>query len=195
MPAALPGCMREVQGAGGCGRLLLLKEDRMLKKPLLHCMLLAVIALGGQASVYAQQSTSSKLQKGFSDLFSAPKEEDLLEPDKAFAIQTKFKGPTTLVAVLTPANGYYLYKNKIRFALKDAGGVVIKSVKLPTGELKNDPTFGKTETYQYPVQAEITLERAPKAKSFTLLAGYQGCHEKLGVCYAPIDKEIKLVLP
>lgn len=168
----------------------------MSKKRLLPCLLLALVALGTLPAVHAQQSSSPAAQKGLGALFSSsPKEEDLLEPDKAFTIKTSFKGPATLVAVLTPANGYYMYRDKIHFALKDAPGVAIKSVKLPAGEVKNDPTFGRTETYKQPVQAEITLERAPKAKNFTLVAGYQGCHEKLGVCYPPIEKMLKLSLP
>jgi thiol:disulfide interchange protein DsbD len=168
----------------------------MQKKPLLQCLLLAIFACGLFQTAFAQQSTSPNAQKGLGSLFSStPKEEELLEPDKAFTIRTTFKGPATLLAVLTPANGYYMYKDRIRFALKDAPGVTIKSIKLPPGEVKQDPTFGKTETYKQPVQAEITLERTPKAKGFTLAAGYQGCHEKLGVCYPPVEKNIKLVLP
>ncbi len=166
----------------------------MIRKSLLS-VLLVVIAAGAQPLTHAQQSTAPGAQKGLGSLFSSPKEEDLLEPDKAFTIKTSFKGKDTLVAVLTPAPGYYLYKERIRFALKDAPGVAIKSIKLPAGTVKNDPTFGKTETYSQPVQAEIALERAPMAKNFTLMAGYQGCHEKLGVCYPPIDKTLKLTLP
>src|SRR4051794_36699876 len=119
----------------------------MPKKPLMHCLLLAAFSFGIYQSAVAQQSTTPNQQKGIGSLFSSPKEEDLLEPDKAFIIKTAFKGKDTLVAVLTPANGYYLYRDKIRFALKDAAGVTIKSVKLPPGEVKNDPTFGRTETY------------------------------------------------
>lgn len=166
----------------------------MIRKTLLP-LLLAAIAAGAQPLAYAQQSTAPSVQKSLGGLFSSQKEEELLEPDKAFTIKTSFKGRDTLVAVLTPANGYYLYRDRIRFALKDAPGVAIKSVKLPAGTVKNDPTFGKTETYNQPVQAEITLERAPNAKNLTLMAGYQGCHEKLGVCYPPIDKALKLTLP
>lgn len=158
-------------------------------------LLLAVAAVTVQPLAHAQQSTAPGAQKGLGSLFSSPKEDDLLEPDRAFTLSTTFKGRDTLVAVLTPAPGYYLYKERIRFALKDAPGVAIKSIKLPSGTVKNDPTFGKTETYSQPVQAEIALERAPKARNFTLLAAYQGCHEKLGVCYPPIDKALKLSLP
>lgn len=180
-----------------CAGILLSIERKMSMstKLSLPYLLLALVALGTPPMALAQQSSSPSAQKGIGGLFSSPKEEELLEPDKAFTIKTSFKGPVTLVAVLTPANGYYLYRDRIRFALKDAPGVAIKSVKLPAGTVKNDPTFGRTETYNQPVQAEITLERAPNAKSLTLVAGYQGCHEKLGVCYPPIDKALKLNLP
>jgi thiol:disulfide interchange protein DsbD len=105
------------------------------------------------------------------------------------------KGPTTVLAELTPAAGYYMYKDRIRFTVKDSSGVKIKAVKLPTGEVKTDQFFGKTETYKKPIQAEITVDRVGQAKNFTLVAAYQGCHEKLGVCYPPIDKTVQLALP
>lgn len=167
----------------------------MLKPSLISALLLAVAAFSAQTA-HAQQSTSPNASKGLGSLFSSgPKEEDLLEPDKAFTIKTTVKSANVLQAVLTPASGYYMYKERIRFALKDAPGVTIKSVKLPAGEMKQDPTFGKTEIYKQPVVAEILLERTPQAKGAMLVAGYQGCHEKLGVCYPPIEKTIKLVLP
>jgi thiol:disulfide interchange protein DsbD len=168
----------------------------MTTKFVTHGLALALLALGLSHAAIAQQSSSPNASKGIGGLFSSSqKEEELLEPDKAFTIKTTVKGPATVLAVLTPANGYYMYKERIHFTLKDAPGVTIKSIKLPPGEVKQDPTFGKTETYKQPVQAEIQLERAPNAKNLTLVAGFQGCHEKLGVCYPPVEKNIKLVLP
>lgn len=143
----------------------------------------------------AQQSVAPGVQNRLSDLFSSSKEEELLEPDLAFKFKTSFKSPTVLIAELTPANGYYLYRERIKFVLKNTSGVAIRAVKLPTGEIKTDQFYGRTETYKKPIQAEIILDRAPNAKSFTLVAGYQGCHEKKGVCYPPMDKELTLALP
>ena len=62
----------------------------------------------------------------------------------------------------------------------------------PSGEMKNDPYFGLIEVYKSPVVAEIVLERAPKGKALTLYASYQGCNEKLGICYPPIEKTVDL---
>lgn len=72
---------------------------------------------------------------------------------------------------------------------------MIQAVILPAGKVKNDPTFGRMETYEKPIQAEITLNRAPSARHLALVATYQGCHEKTGVCYPPLDKEVSLTLP
>jgi len=144
---------------------------------------------------YAQQSSPSSSSKGPASLFASSKEEELLDPDLAFKLKVSVKGPTTLLAELTPATGYYLYKDRIHFAVKDASGVKIKTVKLPVGDIKTDQFFGKMETYKKPVQAEITVDRPSQVKNFTLIAGYQGCHEKLGVCYPPIDRSVTLTLP
>ena len=51
-----------------------------------------------------------------------------------------------MVAEIIPAKKHYLYKNKVRFALKNASGVMIKEVRLPSGEMKNDPYFGLIES-------------------------------------------------
>lgn len=153
------------------------------------------LATGSVQPALAQQSTVPAQIKSTPNLFSSPKEDELLEPDQAFRLNISIKGPNTILADLMPAKGYYLYKEKIRFSLKDGNGAVISAVKLPAGEMKTDQIFGKTEVYRKPIPAELTLKRGPKTGKVTLVAFYQGCHEKLGVCYAPIEKAVSLVLP
>jgi thiol:disulfide interchange protein DsbD len=100
-----------------------------------------------------------------------------------------------LSADLIPAKGYYLYKQRIQFALKNANGVSINAVKLLSGEMKTDQIFGRTEVYKKAIPVELALHGATKGKAITLVASYQECHEKLGVCYPPIEKAVNLVLP
>ncbi len=157
--------------------------------------MLAVLVAGIAQPSLAQQSTASSLQKNVANLFSSSKEDELIEPDQAFKLQVAVKGPNTLLAELAPAKGYYLYKERIRFSLKDGNGVAISAVKLPAGEMKTDQIFGKTEVYRKPIPVEITLKRGARADKATLVASYQGCHEKLGVCYPPIEKTLTLALP
>lgn len=140
----------------------------------LHAFLLVLLPLAGTSAGWAAEP---------------------LPPDQAFKLKVSVRGPNTVIAELVPAPEHYLYKSKVSFALKNASGVMIRQVQLPVGEAKNDPNFGPMEVYRKPIQAEIALDRTPKAKTLTLLARYQGCNEKLGVCYPPIDKSVDLVLP
>lgn len=167
----------------------------MLKKRCLSSFVLAAFCCGTLQHALAQQSSAPGLKNRIGGLFSSNKEDDLLQPDDAFKLKVAFKSANVLVVDLIPANGYYLYKDKVRFAIKNSGAVTIGTVNLPAGEVKNDQFFGKMETYLRPVKVEITLNRAPKAKDFTLLAVYQGCNIKMGVCYSPIEKSVNLVLP
>ena len=116
-----------------------------------------------------------------------------LPPDEAFRFNATLKDKDTVVATIVVARNHYLYKDKTRFALKNSSGVLIKEVLMPKGEMKYDPLFGRVEVFKVPISVTIPLERAPKAKGFTLYASYQGCNEKLGVCYPPTSKTMDFV--
>lgn len=122
-------------------------------------------------------------------------DQELLPPDEAFKLKLEVRDEHTLVAHLTPAKDYYLYRDKIAFESKSAG-IHIEQVSLPTGKMKDDLLFGYTEVYYQPLEAIITLRREASApKELALSATYQGCNEPIGVCYAPINKENELLLP
>ncbi len=121
--------------------------------------------------------------------------QELLPPDEAFKIAVEVRDGNTLIAHLTPAKNYYLYRDKIAFEPKQEG-VAIEEVTLPSGKMKEDMTFGNTEVYYTPIQAVISLKREGSvSEPLTLEATYQGCNEPVGVCYAPIHKVIDLTLP
>lgn len=122
-------------------------------------------------------------------------EQELLPPDEAFKLSLEVRDDHTLVAHLTPAKDYYLYRDKIAFESKSEG-IHIEQVTLPSGKMKDDQLFGKTEVYYQPLEAVITLRRdKPVPEQLSLSASYQGCNEPIGVCYAPINKEKELLLP
>jgi thiol:disulfide interchange protein DsbD len=125
----------------------------------------------------------------------AQNEQELLPPDQAFKLTVRVRDANTLVAEFEPTKNYYLYKDKIAFK-PQSNGTLIEKILLPQGKMKNDLTFGQTEVYYKPFQAVISLKREASATNqLTLAATYQGCNEPIGVCYAPIDKIIKLTLP
>lgn len=156
---------------------------------------LAAMLLGLAQAALAQQSTAPGAQKGLAGLFGKSTEDELIEPDLAFKLKVSAKGPNTLIAEVIPAKGYYLYKDKIRITTGKDSGVTVTDLKFPKGEVKVDQTFGKTEVFRIAVPVEVTLKRTAQVKTVALTASYQGCHEKLGVCYPPIDKTVNVALP
>ena len=158
-------------------------------------LLLCLISTPISAQESGSFSLFSKLQElGINLGQSNPQE--LLPPDEAFKITVEVRDGNTLIANLTPAKDYYLYRDKIKFEPKQPG-MVIEKVTLPPGKMKEDQTFGQTEVYYRPMQAIISLKREDPASEqpLTLTATYQGCNEPVGVCYAPIHKAIDLTLP
>ena len=148
-------------------------------------------------NAFAQEEKPSGILSGLKQLGASltQDEQELLPPDQAFKLTIKVRSAHTLIAEFEPAKNYYLYKDKITFNPKSAG-TLIEKVSLPQGKMKNDPTFGQTEVYYKPFQAIISLKREiPVSTQLSLAATYQGCNEPIGVCYAPIDKLIKLTLP
>ncbi|MEY3121400.1 MAG: hypothetical protein RI993_225 [Pseudomonadota bacterium] len=123
-------------------------------------------------------------------------QQELLPPDDAFKLSLEVRDANTVIAHLTPAKNYYLYRDKITFE-SNSKGIWIEKIALPAGKIKEDLTFGQTEVYYQPLQVIISLGRDDEAKTneLALAATYQGCNEPVGVCYAPINKTNKLVLP
>lgn len=125
----------------------------------------------------------------------AATEDDLLEPDKAFALTTRVVDANTLEASWKIAPGYYLYRDKLKFEPLDAA-IALKPAVLPAGKVKEDQFFGKTEIYIKNVKVRLPIERRPDgAHEARLKIVAQGCNEPIGVCYPPITKEIRFKLP
>lgn len=111
-----------------------------------------------------------------------------LKPEEAFKLSIVAKDAQTLLADFEVAPGYYLYRERITFKLKDGSAASIAGVDLPPGEMKHDPNFGNMEVYHHAFQAVVHLQRSQaQPAGITLQASYQGCSEK-GLCYAPIRK-------
>jgi len=121
--------------------------------------------------------------------------DELLPAEEAFKVSLKTKDANTLLLTIAPTANVYLYRDKIKVTLLNGKGVTIAGVKLPKGEEKSDPTFGKTEVYHHPVTAEVTLKRdAGSAEKIALRVDYQGCNEKVGVCYPPLNQRFDVSL-
>jgi thiol:disulfide interchange protein DsbD len=122
-------------------------------------------------------------------------QEQPLPPEQAFVVTAKLKSANVIGVEIIPAKKHYLYKSKTRFALKNSPGVSIRDVVLSSGEIKDDPFFGRIQVYKGTARADITLDRKPSAGGMTLIAYFQGCNEALGICYPPLERSIELKFP
>lgn len=119
-----------------------------------------------------------------------------LPEDQAFRIEAIVGDADTVLLKLSPAEGYYLYSDKLRFSLPaDAAPVQLGSPKLPEAVWYPDPEFGLVPVYFEPVEITLPLQRtATDAGNIELTVDYQGCKEN-GICYPPMQKAFTLELP
>ena len=119
--------------------------------------------------------------------------DDLLEPDKAFRLSAHALDAGTLEVRYRIAEGYYLYRDKFRFAAEPAT-VRLGPAQFPPGDVHQDQFFGRVETYRKDLRIRIPIDDAGGVDRVRLKVTSQGCADA-GVCYVPYDQsaEIKLV--
>jgi thiol:disulfide interchange protein DsbD len=118
--------------------------------------------------------------------------EEFLPPDQAFQLKLDAVDSQNIRASFTVAPGYYLYRERIKFAVSDRPvAAKLVSILLPAGKVKEDPNFGRQEVYLHDFTANILVNaNDPK---LLINASYQGCSDK-GLCYAPIKKTFNIDL-
>jgi thiol:disulfide interchange protein DsbD len=117
--------------------------------------------------------------------------DDLLEPDKAFRFSARALDAGTVEVRYGIADGYYLYRERFRFATEPAT-VTLGQPQFPRGEIHQDAFFGKQETYRKELRIRLPLEAAG-AERVKLLVTSQGCAD-VGVCYVPQVQSAELRL-
>ncbi|MEE9330928.1 MAG: protein-disulfide reductase DsbD [Methylophilaceae bacterium] len=144
--------------------------------------LLLVTQLGFVSNSFAGNSAGV-------NAFTDEADDEFLHPDIAFQLDIAAIDSTTLEGIFQVAPGYYLYKDRIQFEIKDAAQGKVTGVDLPAGEMKDDPNFGNKEVYHHNFAAKIVTENT--TEKFIVSAKFQGCSEK-GLCYAPQTKTFNL---
>ncbi len=127
--------------------------------------------------------------------------DDLLEPEKAFRLSTRAVGPTAVEVRFQIADGYYMYRDKFRFAVA-GGDARLGTPEFPQGEIRKDEFFGTVETYRKQVAIRIPVTvpnkgRDPslpaQAERLALEVTSQGCAD-VGVCYPPMTQKTEIRL-
>jgi thioredoxin:protein disulfide reductase len=133
---------------------------------------LLLVALAGLASV-AQVAAADR---------------ELLSPDKAFRLSAQLSKATEILVRYDVAQGYYLYRDKLKFTVEPSS-VVLGGARLPPGRVKEDEFFGRVETYRDEVLIRIPVKRSAGSEPFTLIVRSQGCADA-GVCYTPQQQQV-----
>ena len=153
---------------------------------ILGCMLVSGLHQNAQAGPF------DRIVDRFSEARNP--DQEILDPEKAFVLDVDVISHDRIKAHWLIAEGYYLYRDKFRFAIQSPG-TVINNVKTGHGKYKDDPDFGRVEVVYHEAQAEIMISRTEDGDDeVSLLVGYQGCKEDV-VCYPPVTKTVSLNIP
>ncbi|WP_063547743.1 protein-disulfide reductase DsbD [Burkholderia territorii] len=121
-------------------------------------------------------------------LSAARAADDFLDPSVAFKFSAS-EAPGQVDVRFKVANGYYLYRERFAFAVKD-GQATLGEPQFPAGHVKFDQTFQKeVETYRDEVVIHVPVKQA--AGPFELAVTSQGCAEE-GICYPPAEHVVKV---
>ena len=116
---------------------------------------------------------------------------DLLEPEKAFRISARLIDAGRLEVNYEIAPGYYMYRDKFKFAAEPTS-VALDASKLPAGQSKKDAIFGNVQIYRGSLKLELPVSGTdPGAPQFLLKAVSQGCAD-IGVCYPPLEQKVSV---
>ena len=140
-------------------------------------------------------SPVKQLFNGFKNLNLNFFQDELLPAEQAFQLFATVKDAHTLHLNWVIAEGYYLYRDKVKLSLDNATTVQLDKFIIPQGQPYHDEAFGKVQIFHNDLSFDVPLLRTAKAaETITLLAKFQGCADR-GVCYPPMEKKVVLQLP
>ena len=119
--------------------------------------------------------------------------QELLDPALAFKFSAQALDASTLEVRFQIARGYYMYRDKFKFALEPAM-VKLGGAQFPKGDIHDDEFFGKVETYRQEVRIRLPLEHDGTTTMLKLAVTSQGCAD-IGVCYIPQTQTAQIQLP
>ncbi|HEY4528920.1 MAG TPA: protein-disulfide reductase DsbD domain-containing protein [Luteimonas sp.] len=117
-----------------------------------------------------------------------------LPEEQAFGFEAIADGGDTILMRLTPAPGYYIYRDRSSFRL-DADGISAGTPRWPRGTDHHDEYFGQVVVYFDQVDVPLPLvRRHAEPREATLTATFQGCQAD-GICYPPMTRRVRVSLP
>ena len=114
--------------------------------------------------------------------------QDLLEPEKAFRFSAHMVAGPAVEVRFAIAPGYYLYRDRLRFATEGSGAVQLGAAEFPPALPHKDEFFGETPIYRQQVSIRVPVRGDG---TLDLKVTSQGCADA-GVCYVPMESRARL---
>ncbi|MFV7768873.1 protein-disulfide reductase DsbD [Shewanella marisflavi] len=112
-------------------------------------------------------------------------EPQLMPVDQAFVFDAQQQGNLVKISWVI-ADGYYLYRDKLKF---EADGATLGEIQLPKGKSHTDDYFGKQEVYYSYVEIPVALKEA--ANESNIKVTFMGCAEGK-LCFPPTTRSAPL---
>ena len=166
-----------------------------MSRPLLRLgliLLFAGVAGALHTAAAAQPSTAAALAALQSS--AAGREPKFLPADQVFHVGATPAGANAIRIEWWIRDGYYLYRSRLK--VRAVSGAALGALRLPAGQIKMDPYFGREEIYRNAVNGTVAVPggSAANARNLSLQVTYQGCADA-GLCYPPITKILAVALP
>lgn len=139
-----------------------------------------LVALSALAPIAHSEGVFDSVQ---SSLFND--EPSLMPVDQAFAFDFAQQGNQLKVNFVI-ADGYYLYRDKLKFSVSDA---TLGEIQLPKGKIHHDDYFGEQQVYYTYVDIPLALKQAGTNASLSVT--FMGCAEGK-LCYPPTTRKVNL---
>lgn len=162
-------------------------------------LLLLAAATASFAEWHDQSSSATPTERSLASPFEAPGKgrpsigAPFLTANEAFSMTLGAVTAESITVHWSIADGYYLYRDKFRFAMTWAADRHVPvDARLPDGELKDDPIFGRVEVFYRHVRGVLPWNwSATSNSSVALTVAYQGCADQ-GLCYPPVTSVLSI---
>ena len=120
---------------------------------------------------------------------------DFLPPDQAFKVFVRATAADRIEVAYAVTDGYYLYRNKLKFKVAEGAPATLGAPAMPEGETKTDEYFGTQQVYHHDFTVMLPVSRAAgPALTLPVTLTWQGCADA-GLCYPPINRTFEVALP
>jgi thiol:disulfide interchange protein DsbD len=121
-----------------------------------------------------------------------PKDGTFLPMDEAFVLSASSSSPDRVTLRWDVADGYYLYRDKVKVTVADATATLGTS-PMPEGKLHVDEYFGEQVVYYGELELNVPVAAAAGTREIALDVAYMGCADA-GLCYPPTVKRVNVAL-